>query len=79
MTPSSHERSASDGPGTVSRDDIEAKFREIQSEVETTAESAKGMAIAVGAAVAVVVVLGVFLMGRRRGRKRTTFIEVRRL
>jgi len=63
----------------VSRDDIEAKFREIQSEVETTAESAKGMAIAVGAAVAVVVVLGVFLMGRRRGRKRTTFIEVRRL
>ncbi|MEJ7584009.1 MAG: hypothetical protein WKF43_07955 [Acidimicrobiales bacterium] len=65
--------------GTVSRDDIEAKFREIQGELEETAESAKGMAIAIGAAVAVVVVLGVVLLGRRRGRKKTTFIEVRRL
>jgi len=64
---------------TVTRADIEAKFREIQGDIEETAESAKGMAVAIGAAVAVVIVLGVFLLGRRKGRKKTTMIEVRRL
>lgn len=63
----------------VSRDDIEAKFREIKDEVAETAESAKGTLLTVGAAVAVVVVLGVFLLGKRRGRKKTTIVEVRRL
>jgi hypothetical protein len=64
--------------GKITRSDIEAKFRELKGDIEETAESAKGMAIAVGAAVAVVVVLGVFLLGKRRGKKQTTFIEVRR-
>ena len=68
-----------DQHGTVSRKDIEAKFREIKADLEGTAESAKGMAVSIGAAVAVVVVLGAFLLGRRRGKKKTTMIEVRRL
>jgi hypothetical protein len=63
----------------ITRDDIERKFREIKGDIEDTAESAKGMAITVGAVVAVVVVLGVFMLGKRRGKKKTTFIEVRRL
>ncbi len=63
----------------VSRDDIEAKLREIKGEVADTAESAKGMVIAAGAAVAVVVVIGIFLFGKRRGKKKTTIVEVRRL
>lgn len=67
------------GDGAVSRDDIESKLREIKGEVEGTAESAKGMAMAVGAAVAVVVVIGIFLFGKRRGKKKTTIVEVRRL
>lgn len=62
----------------ITRDDIESKFRELQGEVDETAESAKGMALAVGAAVAVVVVVGVFLLGRKRGRRKTTIVEVRR-
>lgn len=73
MTPAEAKR------GTITRDDIEAKFREIKGDLDDTAESAKSMAIAVGAAVAVVAVLGVFLLGRRRGRKKTTFVEIRRL
>ncbi len=67
------------GDDAVSRDDIEAKFREIKGEVTETAASAKGTLLTVGAAVAVVVVFGVFLFGRRRGRKNTTIVEVRRL
>jgi hypothetical protein len=66
-------------PQHITRDDIEAKFREIKGDIDDTAESAKGMAITVGAVVAVVVVLGVFMLGKRRGKKKTTFIEVRRL
>jgi hypothetical protein len=63
----------------ITRDDLEQKFREIKGDVEETAESAKGIAVTVGAVVVVVVVLGVFLLGKRRGKKKTTFIEVRRL
>lgn len=62
----------------ISRDDIEAKLRELQGEVDETAESAKGIAVAVGAAVAVGVVVLVFLLGKRRGKGKTTIVEVRR-
>ena len=65
-------------PTRISRDDIEAKLREIQGEVDETAEKARGMAIAVGAVVAVGVLLVVFGLGSRRGRRKTTVVEVRR-
>ena len=45
---------------------------------EKKAEDAKETAIAIGAVVAAAVVLGVFLFGRSRGRKKTTIVEVRR-
>ncbi len=62
----------------ISRDDIEAKLREIQGEVDETAESAKGMAVAVGAALAVGAVVLIFILGKRRGKRKTTIVEVRR-
>lgn len=66
-------------PETVTRDDIEAKLREIKGDVDDTADQAKGFVLA-GAAVAVVAVAAVaFWMGKRRGRKKTTVVEVRRV
>jgi hypothetical protein len=62
----------------ITRDDIEAKFRELTGEADDKAEAAKSTAIAVGAVVAAAVVIGVFLFGRSRGRKKTTIVEVRR-
>ena len=62
----------------ISRDDIEAKFRSLTDDVDDAAEDAKSTAISIGAVVAAAVVLGVFLFGRSRGRKKTTMIEVRR-
>ena len=62
----------------ISRDDIETKLREIQGEVDDTAEQAKGIAIAVGAVIAVGVLVVVFALGSRRGRGKTTVVEVRR-
>lgn len=62
----------------ITRDDIEAKLRELTGDVDDRAEAAKGTVVAVGAVVAAAVVIGVFLFGRSRGRKKTTVIEVRR-
>jgi hypothetical protein len=62
----------------ITRDDIEAKFRTLTGDVDEMAEDAKSTAISVGAVVAAAVIIGVFLFGRSRGRKKTTLIEVRR-
>jgi len=67
------------GHSKITPDDIRSKFRELQGEVDTTADAAKSTALTVGAVVATAVVLGVFLLGRRRGRKRTTVVEIRRV
>lgn len=69
---------SADQDTSISRDDIEAKFREIKGDLDDTAESAKSMVIAVGAAVGVVVLITVFWLGSRRGKKKTTVVEVRR-
>lgn len=65
-------------PQKITRDDLEAKFRQLTADVDDRADAAKGTVVAVGAVVAAVVVVGVFLLGRSRGRKKTTVIEVRR-
>lgn len=63
----------------LSRDDIEAKLREIRGEVDSTASAAKP-ALMAAAVVAVVAVVGVaYLLGRRKGKKRSTFVEIRRV
>lgn len=65
-------------PGKITREDLEAKFRELTGDVDEKAEEARSTAITVGAVVAAAVIVGVFLYGRRRGRKSTTIVEVRR-
>ena len=65
--------------GQISRADIEAKFRELQGEVEVIGEEAKGYAISVAIAFAVGVVAIAFVIGRRRGRRNRTIVEVRRI
>jgi hypothetical protein len=62
----------------ITPEDIEARFRALTTDVDERAESAKSTAVAVGAVIAAAVVIGVFLLGRSRGRKKTTVIEVRR-
>jgi len=65
--------------GRVTRSDIESKLEEIRGTVEPVAEQAKGAAIAVGAAVVVGVVLAAYVLGRRRGKKRQTVVEIKRV
>jgi hypothetical protein len=63
----------------ITRGDLESKLRELQGEVDETKESALSTAIAVGAVLAVGVVAVAFLLGRRRGKRRTTVVEIRRI
>ena len=63
---------------TISRDDIEAKARQIVSAIDETKESAKNTAVLAGVAIAVVVVIA-FVMGRRRGKQSKTLVEVYRV
>ncbi|HVM03009.1 MAG TPA: hypothetical protein VM263_10105 [Acidimicrobiales bacterium] len=70
---------AVDADRPVTRATIEAKLREIRGEVETTTESARPYAVVAGIAAAVVVVGVAYVLGRRKGRKRTTVVEVRRV
>jgi hypothetical protein len=71
--------SAVDVKRPITRSDLEGKLRQLQGGVNETRDSMLATAVTVGAVVAVGVVAVAFLFGRRRGRKRTTVVEVRRI
>ena len=59
--------------------DIESKFREIQRQVDTVAEEGKQRVLPVALAAGAVVVVLVYLMGRRSGKRRSTVVQIRRI
>lgn len=63
---------------TVSKQDIEAKARELVEIVDETKESAKDKALVGIAAVAALVAVA-FIIGRRRGARNKTMVEVYRV
>ena len=63
----------------ITRDDLESKFKELRGEVGSTAESASGYLLPAGVLAALLLVVVVFLLGRRRGRMSRTVVEVRRV
>lgn len=69
----------SNGSGTITRADIEAKLRAIRDGLEPVGEQARSSLAAVIPAVAAVLVVGAYLLGKRKGRKRRAVIEIRRV
>ena len=63
----------------ITRAQIEGKFREMPGGVTDEVEGVKSQALAIGLAVVVVSVAVGYLLGRRRGRRRSTIVEVRRI
>ncbi|MGH3649504.1 MAG: hypothetical protein ACRDU9_02250 [Acidimicrobiia bacterium] len=63
---------------TVSRHDIEAKARELIDAVDQTKASARNLAV-LGALAVGAVVAGAFIIGRRRGARNKTVVEVYRV
>lgn len=68
------------GPGgRIEITDIQSKLEEIRGDTSEVAEQAKPVAV-IGAVAGVVLLVGVaFLLGRRRGRRKSTWVEIRRL
>jgi hypothetical protein len=62
----------------ISRDDIEAKAHELADAVESTKKSVRSTAI-LGVVVVAAVVAAAFIIGRRRGSRNKTVVEVYRV
>ena len=62
----------------VSREDLETKFRALQTDIQGRAADKKQSLVVVGGAIGAVVVLLAYLFGRRGGRKRGSRVEFRR-
>jgi hypothetical protein len=63
----------------VTRADIEAKLAEIRGVTDDTAEVAEGAAKTGLVIAGIGVVILAFLLGRRRGHKKSTIVEIRRV
>jgi len=77
VSPSSSTPGAPAAPITPA--DIEARFRALQGDVEAIESETRDYLTIAIAAVAVTFVLGAYLIGRRRGTKRRTVLEIRRV
>jgi hypothetical protein len=70
---------ARDKAKPVTKADIEAKLREIKGDVDETAEGAKPMMEMAAIGGVLLLILLAYLLGRRKGKKKTTVVEIRRV
>ena len=68
---------ASDKP--VTREDLEAKFRSVQGDMQSKLDDKKPSLLTGAAIGGVILLLLVFLIGKRSGKKKTTLVEIRRV
>ncbi len=66
-------------PTKITRDDIEQRFRSIQEDAQARVYDKKSTIATVVGVGGVLLVLLVFLLGRRSGKKKTTLVEIRRV
>lgn len=59
--------------------DIEAKFRDIQGQVDVVAEDSKKRLALAGGAVSVILFLIIYVVGRRAGKRSSSVVEIRRM
>jgi hypothetical protein len=68
------------GPnGRVELGDIRSKLVEIRGEVDETADKARPYLLYAAVGAAIVVVSAAFILGRKRGLRKATWVEIRRL
>lgn len=70
---------AKDTAGPVTKADIEAKLREIKGDVDEAADDAKPVLEIVAIGGVILLILLAYLLGRRKGKKKTTVVEIRRV
>ncbi|WP_116997510.1 hypothetical protein [Desertimonas flava] len=63
----------------ITRDDLEQGFAAVQTGLKGKVEDRKNTLVTVATVAGVVLLLLVFFFGRRSGRRKTTFVEIRRV
>ncbi len=66
-------------PDKISKEDIEAKFVELAANLDAAAGSAKHVGKKAGVVAAVLLLILVFVLGRKRGSQSRTVVEIRRV
>lgn len=62
----------------ITRDDLESKFRALQADLQGRASDKRQSIVAVASGAAAVVLIVVYLLGRRSGRQGGRRVEIRR-
>jgi hypothetical protein len=63
----------------ISKEDIEAKFVELATNLDSAAGSAKDVGKKAGIVAVVLLLILVFVLGRKRGSQSRTVVEIRRV
>jgi len=63
----------------ISEDDLRRKFSAVQDEVQGKVEEQRTSIAAGAAAVGVVLLLVMFMLGKRAGKKKSAIVEIRRV
>ena len=64
---------------TITRDDLQRGFAGIQQGFKKQVDDRKSTIMTVVGGVSLAIVIIVFLLGRRSGKKKTTYVEIRRV
>ena len=70
---------AADTDTNTSKDDLRETLQGFQDGLRGVIDDRRQTLVTVGAAVGVALVVVAYLLGRRVGRRRTTFVEIRRV
>jgi hypothetical protein len=63
----------------ITRDDLESQFAKFQADLQGKVDDKRQALITGGTVVLVLVLVLMFVLGKRSGRKSSTFLEIRRL
>lgn len=68
-----------DDKETISRDDLRSTFQSFKDDLDQSADEAAAKAVPVIAIAGFILLIIVFLLGRRVGRTKSTVVEIRRI
>lgn len=66
-------------PTKVTRDDLERELRALQGDVRDKVDEKRNTMLIAAGVIGLIVVIVVFLLGRRSGRSKNTVVEIRRV
>jgi hypothetical protein len=72
-------RVTADPTAKITRDDLEREFRALQGETRGMVDAQSNKLLTAAGVGALIVVVIIFLLGRRSGRRKNTYIEIRRV